>query len=450
MSEQGLRAAREKMADADVDAAAIESFTRFYRQLEDNESGLIAESDIDPLGDLDQLADVVASPQALADATAGSVIIKLNGGLGTSMGIEQAKSLLPVKDGLTFFDIMVRQVLHRRRHDDARLPMIFMNSFRTHDDFVTAVAAYPDLAVGDLPLDFLQNRVPKLIEESLEPAQWPADPELEWCPPGHGDLYAALSGGGLLERLLAGGYRFAFCSNSDNLGAKFDPRIPAWMAAGDVPFVIESCRRTASDRKGGHLARRKSDGRLILRETAQTAPADLDALGDLDRYRYMNTNNIWIDLNRLREQLDASGGVLDLPMIKNRKTLDPRDSSSPAVIQVESAMGAAIQCFDGARSIVVDRSRFVPVKTTNDLLVIRSDAYRLADDFTVGVAPGREVGQDPIVDLDPRFYRLIDDFDARFPNGPVSLVDCHRLTVEGDVTFAGAVAMSGDVVIRAS
>jgi len=436
------------MADDGVAGQAIETFAHFYRQVEEGASGLIHEGDIEPVPRLPSL-DELDQPSAAdaAAAAAETVVLKLNGGLGTSMGMERAKSLLVAKDGTTFLDIMIRQVLRDRERYGARLPLIFMNSFRTRDDVAEVLAGYPELAVGQLPVDFLQNREPKLDEQALEPISWPDDPELEWCPPGHGDLYPALLASGLLDRLLADGYRYLFCSNSDNLGATLEPRIPLWMKANEVPFLVESCRRTPADRKGGHLAIRRSDGRLILRETAQTSPEDLESLMDLSRHRYCNSNNIWIDLGRLRTVLDEADGVLDLPVIRNVKTVDPRRPDTPKVVQIESAMGAAVQCFDGARSLVVGRARFAPVKTTNDLLVLRSDAYRLTPEFRIELAPERAGGEAPYVDLDPRYYKLIDGFDERFPDGPVSLVGCDRFVVEGDVRFGAGVVVRGSVTV---
>jgi UTP--glucose-1-phosphate uridylyltransferase len=361
--------------------------------------------------------------------------------------MDRAKSLLPVKDGLSFLDIIVGQVLALRAEHQVALPLIFMNSFRTRDDTRAVLANYPELAVEGLPLDFLQNREPKLLVDDLTPVSWSADPDLEWCPPGHADLYPALRSSGVLDALLEQGYRYAFCSNSDNLGAIADPRIAGWLAANELPFVIESCRRTPADRKGGHLAVRQSDGRLVLRETAQTSPEDMASLQDLERHRYCNTNNLWLDLRRLREVLDANDGVLDLPLIVNNKTVDPSDSTSPKVVQIESAMGAAVQVFEGARSVHVERSRFVPVKTTNDLLVLRSDVYEVDDSARVQVSPRRAPGDVPFVDLDPTYFKLMPDFDQRFADGPPSLVAARSFVVKGDVKFGNGVVARGDVEI---
>ncbi len=432
------------MQDADVDPVAVDTFAHYYRLLEHGETGMIPEDSIDPL-DMEALADVEVSDDVAAEAIRATAVIKLNGGLGTSMGMDRAKSLLCVRRGLSFLDVIARQVMHLRAEYDAALPLIFMNSFRTSDDTMAALGRYQDLAAPGLPLEFLQNKVPKLLAKDLLPAVYSKNPDLEWCPPGHGDIYTAMRGSGLLAQLLDAGCRYVFVSNSDNLGAVPDARVAGWFAASGAPFAIEAVRRTASDRKGGHFARRKADGRIVLRESAQTLASDQDALADLDRHRFCSTNNLWFDLQAMVEALDARKGILGLPMIRNEKHLNPADPSTPKVIQVETAMGAAIEVFEGARTIEVDRARFVPVKTTNDLLVLRSDVYDIGADFVLD-----QVGERvPFIDLDDNFYKQVGEFDKRFPEGAPSMREATSLTVEGDVTFGPGVSVIGDVSISA-
>jgi UTP--glucose-1-phosphate uridylyltransferase len=442
---KGLIQARDKMVAAGVDEVAIETFAHYYRLLEHGETGMIPESTIDPV-EMESLAGVEVADDVAAEAVRHTVVIKLNGGLGTSMGMDRAKSLLCVRRGLSFLDIIARQVLHLRKEYDAPLPMIFMNSFRTSADTLDALARYDDLPVEGLPLEFLQNKEPKLLLKNLAPAAYPKDPDLEWCPPGHGDVYTALRGTGLLDRLIELGYRHVFVSNSDNLGAVPDARVAGWFASSGAPFAIECVRRTPSDRKGGHLARRKSDGRLVLRETAQTLEEDLASLADLDRHRYTSTNNVWFDLAAMKEALDVRQGILGLPLIRNVKHLDPADGSTPEVVQIETAMGAAIEVFEGSQLIEVGRDRFVPVKTTNDLLVLRSDVYDIGPDFVLD-----QVADDiPFVDLDGTFYKLVREFDKRFPDGAPSMRKASSLTVEGDWTFGHGVQVIGDVELDAT
>jgi UTP--glucose-1-phosphate uridylyltransferase len=434
-------AAVDKMREEGLPELASQTFAHYEQQLRGGEQGVIRESDIEPLIDLPDAEELPpADPEVLDQA----VVLKLNGGLGTSMGMTRAKSLIEIKDGLSFLDVIVRQVLDLRERHDARLPLLLMNSFATRDDTLAALGRYSELPVDGLPPDFLQGKVPKLREDDLEPVSWPAEPSLEWAPPGHGDVYASLATSGMLDVLLERGYRYLFLSNSDNLGAVLDPRILGWFAAEGLPFVSELTDRTESDRKGGHLARRRSDGGLVLREIAQTADDDVASFEDTGRHRFFNSNNIWVDLEALRRTLAERDGVLGLPMIVNRKTVDPTDKSSTAVLQLETAMGAAIGVFEGAAALRVPRSRFAPVKTTNQLLVVRSDAYSLADDWTV--RPDAEPS--PVVELDSDHYKLLADFEAHFPGGAPSLRDCRRLEVEGDVTFGRGVVVRGVVQLE--
>jgi UTP--glucose-1-phosphate uridylyltransferase len=435
-----VSAATDKMREEGLPEIAIETFARYEERLRAGEQGLVPESEIEPLEDVPALSEL---PEGDASAVERAVVLKLNGGLGTSMGMTRAKSLLQVKDGRTFLEVIVRQILAMRERHRARLPLLLMNSFATRDDTLAALERHPELALDGLPLDFLQGRVPKLLADGYEPVSWPSHPELEWAPPGHGDVFASLAATGLLAELLERGYEYLFLSNSDNLGATLEPRILAWLAAEGLPFVSEVVDRTESDRKGGHLARRRSDGGLLLRETAQVPDEDQSAFEDIGIHRYFNANNIWVSLRAVGRALDE-GGVLELPMIVNRKTVDPTDSSSPEVVQLETAMGAAIGVFEGAGAVHVPRDRFVPVKKTSDLLVVRSDAYRLADDWTVRLDPERD-GRPPHVELDPEHFKLVAQFEERFPAGPPSLAGCERLEVDGDVTFGRDVTVRGSV-----
>jgi UTP--glucose-1-phosphate uridylyltransferase len=442
VTDEGLQASIDKMRRDDVGEAAVQAFADAYERLRGGETGVLPEAEIEPVDELpgaDELADADA-----AEALDRAVVIKLNGGLGTSMGMSGPKSLVEVKDGLTFLDVIVRQVLGLRERTAARLPLVLMNSFSTRDASLQALERHPEIA-ADVPADFLQNKVPKVGAEDMRPVEWPGDPALEWAPPGHGDLYAALVTSGMLDQLLEAGYRWAFVSNADNLGAVLDPRILAWVAAEEIPFLMEAADRTEADRKGGHVARR-SGGGLVLREVAQTPDEDLDAFQDISRHRFFNTNNLWVDLHALRDRLEQGDGALGLPMIVNRKTVDPSDASSPAVIQLETAMGAAIDVFEGARALRVPRTRFAPVKTTNDLLTLRSDAYVLTEEALVQLAEGREAP--PVVDLDTDVYKLLPDFEERFASGPPSLVEAERLTVAGDVAFGAGVVVRGAVTIE--
>ena len=431
---------RARMQAENLPELFITTFRHYYAQLVAGDTGLIPERDIEPVTDLPDAEQLPRHLAGVGQAHLGqTVFIKLNGGLGTGMGLQKAKSLLPVKNDLTFLDIIARHALHHG------IPLVLMNSFSTRDDSLAWLERYPDLQ-GDIPLDFIQHKAPKIRQDTLEPVSWPANRALEWAPPGHGDIYTALVTSGMLDILLAHGYEYAFVSNSDNLGAALDTAILGYFVENRLPFMMEVADRTEADRKGGHLARRRSDGRLMLRESAQCPDEDKTAFQDITRHPFFNTNNLWFHLPTLKQVMAERDGILGLPMIRNSKTVDPRDPTSTPVYQIETAMGSAIAVFEGARALRVPRSRFSPVKTTNELLAVRSDAFVLTEDFRVVLHPDRE-GKTVVVDLDPAFYKLIDQFDARFPYGPPSLRQCDKLVVRGDVVFGRHIVLEGEVEI---
>jgi len=441
-----FRPCEVKMRAAGLPDLAIESFRRSFEAVSRGETGLLSRREIEPVMELPDAGDLTSFRREGELWLDRTVVVKLNGGLGTSMGMSRAKSLLPVRPGLSFLDLIARQLLHLRRAHHARLPLVLMNSFRTRDDSLTALAKNAGIE-SDVPLDFLQGRVPRLAADTLRPVAWPRDRSLEWCPPGHGDLYVSLRTSEMLDRLLARGYRYAFVSNADNLGAVLDVDILGWVASNAVPFAMEVTDRTAADRKGGHLARLR-DGRLAVRESAQCPPDETDDFQDIARHRFFNTNNLWLDLRQLDMKLRECGGVLALPVIRNEKRVDPDDAKSPLCLQLETAIGAAITLFDDAQALWVRRERFAPVKTTNDLLALWSDAYELSPDARVLPSPSRTLPP-LVVDLDAEIYTHIERFQERFARGAPSLVACRRLVVRGDVHFGRGVRVRGDVRIEA-
>merc|ERR1712110_1101249 len=292
------------------------------------------------------------------------------------------------------------------------------------------------------------GKAPKVTKEDLSPASWPAEPGHEWCPPGHGDLYPAMLGSGTLDKLLGKGFKYMFVSNSDNLGATMDLKLLTYFADSGAPFMMEVAARTDADKKGGHLATLKSNGGLTLRESAQCPKEDEKAFQDTEKYAYFNTNNLWVDLLKLKAAFDKNGGALPLPVMLNDKTVDPRDKKSTKVIQLETAMGAAISCFEGAKAIRIPRTRFAPVKKCDDLIALRSDAYVLTEDFRIVLADDRK-GVPPTIKLDDA-YKFVDAMDTIIPNGVPSLKNCDKLVIKGEVEFAAGVTCIGEVTFSNS
>ena len=432
-----------KMKKENLDDIVIETFRHYLNQAVNGETGLIYDSDIQPveLDEIQELGNLDIYQEQGESAYKNAVRIVLNGGLGTSMGLTGPKSLLKVKDGHSFLSLIMNQA------ENSHANLLFMNSFSTHDD---TLAALDKINSPLKPKSFRQNKYPKVLQENFAPASWPPNPKLEWNPPGHGDVYTALYTSGMLQQLLDENIYYAFISNSDNLGAQMDASLLGYFAKKEIPFMMEVAEKTPSDVKGGHLAKLRNNDRFVLREAAQCPKEEIVAFQKIGPYRYFNTNSIWINLNALNQIFKKINKIL-LPLILNSKTLDPRDENSPPVYQFETAMGAAISLFDKAAAVRVPRSRFFPVKTCNDLLAMRSDCFVFTEKKDLRMNPERKINQKQEtikIKLDPKFYGKIDNFDQRFADGVPSLVDCYSLTIEGDVLFEKDVKIKGSVTIK--
>jgi UTP--glucose-1-phosphate uridylyltransferase len=430
-----------KMAQAGLKPLVIETFGHYYRRLVGGESGLIHDADILPIqgNEIPRASELAGFREAGRRALTQTVHIVLNGGLGTSMGLVGPKSLLKVKGRLSFLQIILRQA------ELAAARLALMNSFNTH---AATLAAIAKLDPGRPPLFFLQHKFPKILQGELAPARWPRNRDLEWNPPGHGDVYAALYASGMLQKLLDEGVRYGFICNSDNLGAGIEEALLGYFAEKRLPFMMEVAEKTPADVKGGHLARHRN-GRLLLREAAQCPKEEIAAFQDIECYRFFNTNNIWVNLEFLKD-LILKHRIIDLPMIVNPKTLDPRDDQSPPVFQIETAMGSGISLFEGAAAVNVPRARFLPVKTCNDLLAVRSDCFVYSEREGLKLNPAREAsGRSEAIKikLDSRYYGKFDLLEERFREGEPSLVDCDALTINGDVRFEAGVVIRGAVTL---
>jgi len=437
----------EKMKAAGENSASIAAFKANLQTLVSGANLMIPESAIKPVDSLPDYASLTAEDPTLLKKT---VMVKLNGGLGTGMGLEKAKSLLPLKGKLTFLDFIAKQVGYMRDEFGVPLAFMLMNSFATSQDTLKYLSKYGSLKTKGLPLEFVQNAAPKVDAADLTPAAWPASPSNEWCPPGHGDLYPAILGSGTLDMLISEGYQYMFVSNSDNLGATMDLKLLTWFAQSGKPFAMECAARTDADKKGGHLAKAAKKGGLLLRESAQCpdTKAEEKAFQDVGKYKYFNTNNLWVDLVALKKTIDANGGVLPLPVIKNGKTVDPRDKKSTKVLQLETAMGAAISSFPTAGAILIPRTRFAPVKTTNDMLALMSDAYEVTADYRM-VLKAERSGVPPDVKLDG-IYKFVDQLNELVPKGPPSLIGCDELVIKGKVVLSSGVIFKGSVEVANS
>jgi len=361
-------------------------------------------------------------------------VCKLNGGLGTSMGCDSPKSLITVREGKSFLDLIAGQMHFLQEKWNVTLPLLLMNSFHTDTATSEKVRGFRDSLTVKT---FKQNRYPRLDFKTRQPIDVKVFGEEAWYPPGHGDLYDCLFGQGHLDQLLEEGREILFVSNADNLGATVDPAIVSYMLDNDAPFLMETTPKTSADIKGGTLVEDPT-GHLSLLEFAQVPEEHVEAFCDTKKFRIFNTNNIWIHLKHLKKRLGQ--GPLDLALILNQKTL-----GTTMVLQLETAIGAGLEHFDNAVGLVVDRLRFLPVKNTSDLMLIQSDLFTLENGCLVR-NPSRKSPFLPEIKWDAPFTD-IEEYHQRIPVTP-SLLGLDRLIVEGDVRFRGSVALEGVVELR--
>lgn len=379
------------------------------------------------------------SETAIAALLKKLAVVKLNGGLGTSMGCVGPKSSITVRDDKTFLDLCVRQIEYLNEEFDVDVPLVLMNSFSTHADTQKLLRKYQ---VARCPiLQFNQSRFPRILKGTLRPLPTTNDDDSEWYPPGHGDFYQALQDSGLLDHLLSQGVEWVFISNIDNLGATVDIRILNFVVnnADTCEFVMEVTDKTRADVKGGTLI--DYDGSTRLLEVAQVPKDKLEEFKSIKKFRIFNTNNLWVRLSAIKDIL--SRRAMHMEVIENSKTLD----NGQRIIQLETAVGSAIKNFKGGIGVNVSRIRFLPVKKTSDLLLVMSNLYHL-DHGTLRMAQQR-VFEVPLIKLGDAHFAKVKQFLQRFENIP-NILELDHLTVSGDVVFGKDVTLKGTVIIIAN
>lgn len=421
----------KKFIHRDVSTSAILSFVSMFLRHLTEQSGMVDWKSIRSLSKNNLLFqnELTSDDTSVGSAHVNQVaILKVNGGLGTTMGCAYAKSLINVNQNFSFLDIIGQQVNTLRHTYDVPIPLILMNSFYTDSDTTQALKDKIEY------VSFVQNEFPRINAESFYPFSSSEDEKLEWAPPGHGDIYESLFSSGIADELISQNIFYLFISNSDNLAATFNPAFLGKMIREKISFLMEVTPKTQSDIKGGILA--ESGNRVVLVERAQVDDAYVKEFEDTSVFPYFNTNNIWVDLREIKRKKENN--TLKLPVIANRKVVEDM-----SVIQLESAMGAAIECFEQSKIICVDRSRFFPIKNCSDLLLLKSDVVQITDGNVHTIKNGR--GVLPSIFLGKEFSSIT-SFDERFLAIP-SLVAANSVHLEGNISISENVIFIGNVKI---
>ncbi|KAI8029913.1 UTP--glucose-1-phosphate uridylyltransferase [Camellia lanceoleosa] len=384
----------------------------------------------------DSLAPTPEDPAETKKLLDKLVVLKLNGGLGTTMGCTGPKSVIEVRNGLTFLDLIVIQIESLNSKYGCNVPLLLMNSFNTHDDTQKIVAKY---AKSNIEVHtFNQSQYPRLVVEDFMPLPCKGNTSKDgWYPPGHGDVFPSLKNSGKLDALLSQGKEYVFVANSDNLGAVVDLKILNHLIRNKNEYCMEVTPKTLADVKGGTLI--SYDGKVQLLEIAQVPDSHVNEFKSIEKFKIFNTNNLWVNLHAIKRLVETN--ALKMEIIPNPKEVD-----GIKVMQLETAAGAAIRFFDHAIGINGPRSRFLPVKASSDLLLVQSDLYTLNDGY-VTRNKARANPANPSIELGPEFKKVA-DFLRRFKSIP-SIIELDSLKVTGDVWFGSGIILKGKVVIAA-
>lgn len=419
-------------------------FALFRRYLNDKAKGTAVSWDRIAPPNPEQVVDYESLPDS---ETVGFLeklaVIKLNGGLGTSMGCVGPKSVIEVRDGMSFLDLSVRQIEYLNRTYNVNVPFVLMNSFNTDEDTQNIIKKYEGHNIDILT--FNQSRYPRVLKDSLLPVPKSFNsPISDWYPPGHGDVFESLYNSGILDLLIERGIEILFLSNADNLGAVVDLRILEHMVKTDAEYIMELTNKTKADVKGGTIINYENSVRLL--EIAQVPKEHVNEFKSIKKFKYFNTNNIWLNAQAIKRVVENS--ELEMEIIPNNKSIpaDKKGESDISIVQLETAVGAAIRHFKNAHGVNVPRRRFLPVKTCSDLMLVKSDLYSLkhgqlvldADRF--GPAPLIKLGND---------FKKVSDFQKHIPSIP-RILELDHLTITGAVNLGRGVVMKGTVIIVAT
>ena len=354
------------------------------------------------------------------------IYVKINGGLGTSMGCTGPKATIPIKGKKTFLDYILKDINQSRKKYRIPLPLVLMNSFYTHTQTETALLKQKKI------FSFIQNEFPRIDAKTLKPFSNPEKPEQEWYPPGHGNFLPCFLESGLLDTFIDQGFEYLFISNVDNLFATLCPKILGHMIDKNLSFLMETTPRTNQDSKGGALT--KYQHKLCLLEKSQVHPHTLKNFENIKKFPLFNTNNIWIHLKSIKTTLAKHPQI---PLIINQK----RDETGNPFIQLETALGSYLNIFENSGCIVVPRSRFFPVKKNADLLLLQSDIVKESPSglsLTVDTLPIISLSKD--YDDISRYHHFI----QKIP----SLKNLKTLSINGAICIRENVEFKGTVHIN--
>uniref|UniRef100_H3AA09 UTP--glucose-1-phosphate uridylyltransferase n=1 Tax=Latimeria chalumnae TaxID=7897 RepID=H3AA09_LATCH len=371
------------------------------------------------------------------------VVLKLNEGLGNDLGCKGPKSLICVRNESTLLDLTVQQIENLNNLHRSDIPLVLMNSSDTQEATKKILQEYAHSTVHIHT--FNQSSYPWVNKESMHSKAegWSTSKKEteKWCPPRHCDIYTSFCHSGLLQQFLSEGKKYVFISNGDNIGATIDLHILNYLLNHTIngkhcEFLVEVIDKIHADLKDRKLIQDEKK----LKDT-QVPKVHMEDFTVAPEFKFFNTSNLWISLEALQRVHERE--TVQAPSLGDSVAINQGKNE----IQLKKAIGMSIKSFDNAVGINVPHTRFLPINTTSDLLLVMSNLYCL-EQGCLHLNEKREFKTVPLVKLGT-FFSKVQDFLQRFESIP-DLLELDHLTVSGDVTFGKDVILKGTVIIIAN
>lgn len=375
-----------------------------------------------PYESLASISEDIAETKMLLDKL---VVVKFNGALGTNMGFSGPKSAIEVKNNLTPLDLMVDQVESLNSKYGCNVPLLLMDTAETHDHVQKVLEKYSNSKVDIHSLSLSQQPHEKSFEgHSRKDKLYPSS--------DHSVVFLSLMKSGTLDLLLVQGKEYALVVDSDNVAAVADPKIFNHLIQNQIEYCMEVAPVPSIDLRNSLINLRP--GKFQLVDITQNPTKQSGG-----KFKFINTRSMWVNLRAIKR-------LIDTDELKIENFSSSKEVNDDQIISRGTGADSAIQFFDHTIGINVAQSRYLPVNSTSDLLLLQSDLYT-ADEGILVQNPARDNPANPSIELGPEFEK-VNDFQSRFKSIP-SIINLDSLKVEGDVWFGAGITLKGKVSIVA-
>ncbi|XP_052192369.1 UTP--glucose-1-phosphate uridylyltransferase-like isoform X2 [Diospyros lotus] len=348
------------------------------------------------------------------------VVLKLNSGLGTEIGFDGPKSVIEICNGQTFLDLIVNQIESINSKHECNIPLILLNSIRTHDATLKVVEKYSKRNID----------INTLCERQSHPVnKQDSKNELDF---DHQELFLSLKNSGTLDALLLQGKEYILVVKSDNFGAVIDSKILNHLIQNRIQYCMEVIPNISSDFEGSIL--HSHEGEFQLSDIAQ-----MPQKHSLEKFKLLDTGNLWMNLKAVKRLFETDALTVESYPVSKKVSDDE-------ILLQDRRATSAMRFFHRTIGVNVPQSRFQPLMATSDLLLVQSDLYTYAEGILTR-NNARVKPANPSIELGREFEKL-SNFRSRFKSIP-SIIELDSLKVTGDVWFGAGITLKGKVTITA-